>query len=132
MSDTQPDQPPNKLAEGVPPHTSHYACDERVALYGDKTIGCCCTGHMCEPKDQPVDEPLRDKCALVQMKLGIDDPKWKELIGNDGGLLGFIQAECNRARLMELEQLPPHTTKLGYSYLVDRIAELQQLMKGQG
>jgi len=30
------------------PHTTHYACDERLAEYGGKTVGCCCTGHECK------------------------------------------------------------------------------------
>lgn len=29
-------------------HTTHYACKERMDLYGGETIGCCCTGHECK------------------------------------------------------------------------------------
>ena len=135
MSDTQADQPPNKLAEGVPPHTSHYACDERVALYGDKTIGCCCTGHMCEPKDQPVDEQrFNDLMRRFRREQ-------RMVLNNDGVMVEdyslikeFIQAECNRARWSEVAVLG--------NYLLDermsawdaihrREKELQQLSGGE-
>jgi len=29
-------------------HTTHYACKEISEKYGDKAIGCCCTGHECK------------------------------------------------------------------------------------
>lgn len=45
---------PNKLARGVKYHTTHFACDERIALYGGQTVGCCCTGHKCEDR-QPIE-----------------------------------------------------------------------------
>jgi hypothetical protein len=38
----------NKLDPNVRPHTTHFACDERLAKYGGKTVGCCCTGHVCQ------------------------------------------------------------------------------------
>jgi hypothetical protein len=42
---------------------------------------------------QPTNEDtLRDKCADVQLKLHMDDAEWKELVGNDGGLYGFVEA----------------------------------------
>lgn len=40
----------NTLAKGVRPHTTHSACPERMAEYGGKTVGCCCTGHVCKIK----------------------------------------------------------------------------------
>lgn len=47
----------NKLDPNVRPHTTHFACDERLAAYGGKTIGCCCTGHVCQVvKTEPVKE----------------------------------------------------------------------------
>ena len=35
-------------------HTTHYACQERIQIYGGKTVGCCCTGHEC--KKEPIPE----------------------------------------------------------------------------
>lgn len=30
-------------------HETHFACQEVLNKYGDKSIGCCCTGHECKP-----------------------------------------------------------------------------------
>lgn len=38
----------NELDPNVRPHTTHSACAERLAKYGGKTVGCCCTGHQCQ------------------------------------------------------------------------------------
>ena len=29
-------------------HSTHYACKEIINLYGDKSKGCCDTGHICK------------------------------------------------------------------------------------
>ena len=89
-------------------------------------------------KDQPVDEldALLSKYVSAlhaAARHGLEgdfiDVALPNGVSLEQALRTHIQAECNRARVDELEQLPPHTTKLGYSYLVDRIAELQQIMK---
>ena len=38
----------NTPMKNLRPHTTHYACAERLAEYGGKTVGCCCTGHICK------------------------------------------------------------------------------------
>lgn len=42
----------NKPMKNLRSHTTHYACAERLTEYGGKTVGCCCTGHICE-EQQP-------------------------------------------------------------------------------
>lgn len=55
----------NKLDPNVRPHTTHFACDERIAKYGGKTVGCCCTGHVCQVViTEPVDAPAEKKIIL--------------------------------------------------------------------
>lgn len=38
----------NTLQPGTRPHTTHYACGERLQEYGSNCVGCCCTGHACQ------------------------------------------------------------------------------------
>jgi len=38
----------NTLAPNTRPHTTHYACGERLQEYGSACVGCCCTGHQCQ------------------------------------------------------------------------------------
>lgn len=38
----------NTMAANVRPHTTHFACGERLQEYGSQTVGCCCTGHECQ------------------------------------------------------------------------------------
>ncbi len=52
----------NKALPYVRAHTTHYACDERIAIYGSKTVGCCCVGHNCSsmpPIPELADRMLR-------------------------------------------------------------------------
>ena len=37
-----------KQTKKIYKHETHFACDERMAKYGDKTVGCCCVGHSCK------------------------------------------------------------------------------------
>lgn len=77
---------------------------------------------MPQPKDQPVDElrryanRIRDAYTLTEA---------------EGLLQGFIQAECNRARIDELKGLPskyPLGNVMG-SDIERRVVQLQQIMK---
>lgn len=58
----------NQLDPNVRPHTTHHACDERLAKYGGKTIGCCCTGHFCQVNTQIVSSsPLFDMALTARV-----------------------------------------------------------------
>jgi len=39
-------------------HTTHHACKEQLEKFGDKTVGCCCTGHECTSGNQSSNDPL--------------------------------------------------------------------------
>lgn len=39
-------------------HTTHYACRERMELFGGQTIGCCCTGHECKKPEAAEQEAM--------------------------------------------------------------------------
>lgn len=39
-------------------HTTHFACKERMDVFGAQTIGCCCTGHQCKKPETAEQESL--------------------------------------------------------------------------
>ena len=42
-------------------HETHFACDERLAKYGGKTVGCCCVNHKCKEKqNKKVEKTLKE------------------------------------------------------------------------
>lgn len=57
----------NELDPNVRPHTTHFACDERLAAYGGKTIGCCCTGHICQVNPQVIPQDVAIEVADTRL-----------------------------------------------------------------
>src|SRR3990167_2922017 len=47
----------NEPLKNIKPHTTHHACEERLAEYRGKTVGCCCVGHDCQ--NPSVDEATK-------------------------------------------------------------------------
>lgn len=47
---------------------------------------------MSNPSNPHTEAEIKDACADIQLKLGIDDNRWLKLFGNTEGLYGFIAA----------------------------------------
>lgn len=67
----------NTLKPGTRPHTTHFACAERMQEYGGNCVGCCCTGHACQVDAAPMKWIDRGSTAPVQANdfKGEDNPK---------------------------------------------------------
>ena len=42
------------------------------------------------------EQELRDKCASIQLQLGLDDVAWEDRFGNKHGLYGLFEAQKQR------------------------------------
>ena len=58
----------NKANPKIPPHgEGHNACDQRLAKFGGKTIGCCCVGHDCQAQ-QKVEKQYAEDMKTVSVR----------------------------------------------------------------
>lgn len=78
------------------------------------------------------DKELIDQCVKIQLNLGIDDIKWKQLAGNEKGLYGFIsQHYIDRKGL--LKRVKDYETTLPESYSpIEAVHDIRTLISTYG
>lgn len=77
----------NKVGRNVRPHTTHSACDMRLAIFGGQTIGCCCTGHDCSADYFPLGLPVPHYGKIGAMKKGELE---REYLLSGGGVVTWL------------------------------------------
>jgi hypothetical protein len=61
---------------------------------------------------------LQDKCGEVQIKLGINDKEWEQIVGNKDGLYGFVKSLFDSTRSQEVREAYKAGYESGYDACV--------------